>query len=50
MLVTFGLPISVLFLSYFCLIPTLYSKFPAFYADIFLLSSTFPATYVVGSL
>ena len=50
MSVTLGLPFSVWFLSGFCLIPDLYAKFPAFYANIFLPSFTVLVTYVVGSL
>ena len=49
MLVTFGFPIYVQFSSNFPLISALYVKFPAFYADIFLLFSTVEATYVGGS-
>ena len=37
------------FLFAFCKIPALYAQFPDFYAVIFLLSSTVPEIYMVGS-
>ena len=37
------------FVSNFCLIPALYDKIPAFYADISIFSSTVLVTYVTGS-